>query len=623
MRKAFFAFCLLLANLFCLLAPVQAASLTAGNIFSSMGGTTTIDQGGAVHSQARSIYSLGGGMTSFQGKKVSLIAADPPGFSAGCSGISWHFGGFSFISMDEIRQLVEAVAQASLGVAVDLAMQTLCPQCYAVMSKLRDISNQMRNAAADACKVAQNFGAMLAKEGKLLPGGATSKCAEVSAEANKTSGWLEAASSGGACGLLSKAEYEVGQAMDQVDSWLKTGATSDGKTPNKETIARNANLTYDALTNMGYKDGVAKDLILSYLGMAIQRDSAVDCKAVFANVKGTAPNQEGSGAVTQAITGTAEAAKSEISSSGEADATTMAGAQQKASTTTSTGADKGAQICYVPPMITGFDEIASSIVCGLKPLDDANRFSAKFYMASMAQPGAFLAKLSNSSLGELCKVSELKANNQNLGANVPAIANMPLITCRDGCLSPQTAKLSELVGDDMAGEYTGVAWMILDALYSGVDAIQKGSAALPPETIKILNSSGYPLYRLLNMAAVYPGMTDELIQAYGGIIALQYVIDTLDRVTRVGSQPTFYAIPTTTSPGEMGRLRENISLMFADTGKIKSQVLRRLNEKRALVDSIVQVNRAVQAEVISRGLGDNSNMAISLRKQQNARDGNK
>ncbi|WP_144267202.1 conjugal transfer protein TraH, partial [Comamonas thiooxydans] len=158
MRKAIIAFFMTLASMTMFFTSAQAASPTASAIFSGIGGTTTIDQGGAIHSQTRSIYSLGGGMTSFQGKRVSLLAVDPPNFSAGCAGISWHFGGFSFISMDEIRQLIEAIAQASLGVAVDLAMQVLCPQCYAVMSKLREISNMMRNAAADACKVAKALG---------------------------------------------------------------------------------------------------------------------------------------------------------------------------------------------------------------------------------------------------------------------------------------------------------------------------------------------------------------------------------------------------------------------------------------------------------------------------------
>lgn len=83
MRKLLAAFCLFLSTALLTVQTAQAANAAAADIFNSIGGTTTIDRGGAVHSQARSIYSLGGGMVSFQGKKVSLLSADAPSFSAG------------------------------------------------------------------------------------------------------------------------------------------------------------------------------------------------------------------------------------------------------------------------------------------------------------------------------------------------------------------------------------------------------------------------------------------------------------------------------------------------------------------------------------------------------------
>lgn len=614
MRKALFAFVLLFANLLCLVNTAHAQSMTAGNIFTSMGGTVSIDQGGSIHSQARSIYSLGGGMATFKGKKVSLIAADPPGFSAGCSGISWHFGGFSFISMDEIRQLVEAVAQASLGVAIDLAMQTLCPQCYAVMSKLRDISNMMRNAAADACKIAQNFGSLLAKDGKYIPGGAQNSCAEYAAKKNESSGWFEAAA-GSLCSGLNAAESAVGKAMGNVNKWLNGEPTSDGKTPTKEEISKNQNLTYDALKAMGYKDGVAMDLMLSFLGMAITQASATDCTAVMANIKGTPQNYRTADAATNKVMGGDTTVRKEVTASSASAGASVTDANQTQANTDPTDAKKGGQLCFVPPHIIGFDEIGHSLVCGLEPYRDAQHFAAKFHN----QGGAALDRLANSSLGELCKVNQLRADTA-AGANVKAIADMELLSCKEPCMAPTTKKLSTLVGDNLTGEYTGMAWMILDALYSGVNVIANGTETMPQQTIKVLSSSGYPLYRLLNMAAVYPGMADEMLQAYGASIALQYVTDTIERVARVGAQPSNYVVPSTVSPGEVARLREQMSNMLPEFKGKTSQVLRRMAEKRALVESIIQVNRALQAEVISRGLGDNNNMALSLRRQMADRE---
>lgn len=621
MRKALLALALLFANLFCMVSAARAESVTAGNIFGMFGGTTTIDQGGALHSQARSIYSLGGGMTSFQGKKVTLLAVDPPSFSAGCSGISWHFGGFSFISVDEIRQLVEAVAQASLGVAVDLAMQTLCPQCYAVMAKLRDIANQMRNAAADACKVAQNFGQLLVDKGIFSNGASTAKCGEASAAAGTSASWLDSVASG-ACKMLTDAESSAKKIGDDVTSWLGGGATSTGKTPTADQVQAIGNKTYRALDALGYKDGVAKDLMLSYLGMNIIIPSNTDCKSAFSYLYGS-PSADGTPSATdKAVLDTAHPAAGEIVNKNDTTKTDTTQAVQKAAEATSTGAKTGSQLCYVPPMIAGLEQIGSSLVCGFQPLQDAKRFAAKFHQASGKTEEAMLAGLATTSLGELCNVAVLNtAAGANVGANVKDFSNPLILSCRKNqdaeCMKPRQVRVNELVGETGADEYTGLAWMVLDALYSGVNAVVKGTDVLPNETIRILNGSGYPLYRLINLAAVYPGMADEMLQAYGGVIAVHYVQDTLEKVARIGAQPSIHVKGGAgLSPGEVAALRDEINKMYIKMEPIKSQTMRRMSEKRALVDSIVQVNRALQSEVISRGLGDNNNMAISLKKQQ-------
>ncbi len=264
MRKVIAAFLLFVSTLMLSVQPVYADNPSAADIFNSIGGTTTIDRGGSIHSQARSIYSLGGGMVSFEGKKVSLLSADPPSFSAGCSGISWHFGGFAFISMDEIRQLVEAVAQASLGVAVDLAMQTLCPQCYAVMAKLRDISNMMRNAAADACKIAENMAGMLKDSGLLPAHSIVSDCAKTSADSGSTQSWMDAAA-GEACNLLDTATTAVSTDADKFMSWLRGGNKAASPGNAQQLLAMSGNVTYKALSALGYPDGVNKDVMLSLL----------------------------------------------------------------------------------------------------------------------------------------------------------------------------------------------------------------------------------------------------------------------------------------------------------------------------------------------------------------------
>lgn len=627
MRKALTAALLLLANLFCVVNVAHAAgpSVTAGNIFSTIGGTTTIDRGGSMHSQARSIYSLGGGMSSFKGKRVSLIALDPPGFSAGCSGISWHFGGFAFISADEIRQLVEAVAQASLGVAVDLAMQTLCPQCYAVMAKLRDISNLMRNAAADACAIAQNIGSMISD--KYVPGGAKSNCAQVEAAGATDKSWLGSMSAG-ICSQLGTAEGKVKEAVDRFNSWSTTGTTPGNKTPTKDIEQAYGNLTYNGLTNLGYMDGIAKDILMSYLGMNITIAGESNCATALKNVWTTARDDTARDAASMAILDLG-ARMGQVEKADGASATT-ADANPKPPNNEVTGSAKGPQNCALPPLLTRsfarLDKISEVLVCGIDPMNDARLFARTWVGAGTVgvTDAEALSMLAASSLGELCNIK----NSDFVGPPAPVTdsSNPRVYTCRqerDGhCWSPRMVRLSDLIGETgSTTRYTGLTWMILDALYRGVASMQDGTKPLEDTTKAVLNGSGYPLYRLLNMAAVYPGMADDLLQAYGGVIAVQYVLDTLDKLMAVGSQPSFQTSPKAgLSPGQMAQLREEISTMTIRFGEARSQVLARMHEKRALVDAIVQVNRTLQAEVVSRGLGDNSNMAVSLKKLTSIRE---
>ena len=610
MRKVIQAFCLFLCTALVTVQTAQAASPTAADIFSTIGGNTTIDRGGSLHSQTRSIYSLGGGMTSFEGKKVSLMAVDPPSFSAGCNGISWHFGGFAFISLDEIRQLVEAVAQASLGIAVDLAMQTLCPQCYAVMAKLRDISNMMRNAAADSCKIAQNFGAMLGKEFGITPSTSRgSDCAKLAAEKGTTSSWMDAAA-GQACSLLSKAETSLKTAGQEVTDWLKFGNTGTGTSPSREKIEMTGNVTYNALTALGYSDGFVKDMMLSLLGMTVYHaEPAADCSTAFQSLYGT-PISEADVA-DPSITDAEKAAMKKMivntsaqkieNTTNPTAAPTAADKKTTPASASATGTTQGQTVCFAPPLLAGMKTIGLAIMCGFNRNAEAQLFADNYYDGK-------LDKFQKTSLGAMCLTNDTLDNR-----------NPVIYTCTKSasgeCTQPQLTRLNTRMASATRGGYTGVALMVGDALYKGVKSV-RDNTALPEDTKAILNGSGYPLYRLINMAAVYPALAGELLEAYSSAIAAQYTMDTLDKLARIGGQPSISMQSITgLRSSDVSSVREQIMALVRLGNDTKTQVLDRLAEKRQMVEVIMQVNKTLQAEVIGQGLSGNSSLAVSLKRQ--------
>lgn len=603
MRKALFAFFLVFASLFGLLQSAQAADPAAAKIFNTLQGTVTIDKGGAIHSQARSIYSLGGGQISFTGKKVSLLAADPPSFSAGCSGISWHFGGFAFISMDEIRQLVEAIAQASLGVAVDLAMQVLCPQCYAVMSKLREISNMMRNAAADACKVAKGLGRMLATQmGVTLPDERQSQCASSSSEDGQTANWLNGVA-GALCRGMADAEKALTKVGDNVMKYLNGELTDPSKKPDQNLMNESGNLTYRSLSALGYNDGFVKDVMLSIIGMTVVHPVPnQDCNVAFKNLVGSAV-PAGAPDIAASIV-TTDSARTVKSSSGNP---TPANAQAGTPASPPAGGSKvSTTICHAPPLLNGIENVTNMLLCGPNPGKNAERFANLYFKGDVSL-------LEKTSLGVVC----VTANRANLDLSKDA-TNPFLYTCRQGtgdCREPKMQRASTLLSTDTANGFDGLVWMVADALYRGVASVANGEA-LSDDTKAILNGSGYPLYRLINMAAVYPGLAGELLGAYSSTIAMQYAMDTMEKVAALGAQPSIdLKLQGGLSHQTVTTTREQILQIIKNGQENKSQVLTRLSEKRALVETIMQVNRALQAEVISKGIGGNADLAISLRRQ--------
>lgn len=615
MRKVIQAFCLFLCTALVTVQTAQAANPSAADIFKTIGGTTTIDRGGAIHSQARSIYSMGGGMTSFEGKRVSLLAADPPSFSAGCNGISWHFGGFSFISLDEIRQLVEAVAQASLGIAVDLAMQTLCPQCYAVMAKLRDISNLMRNAAADACSIAKNMGEMLKDKGVFTSTGRASKCSELKGQEGKTNGYLESWA-GSACRNLTDVENALNTEGKKVMEFLNYGNPSKGKAPDKDTIELSGNVTYKGLTALGYQDGPIKDLMLSILGMTVvYPESGADCTQAFAGLSASSSNTAADNknlTAEQAIAANnllANGSKDKVPAAVAGSRPTVADAATNKSQAPSGGATGGVTTCHAPPLISGVTEIGRVLLCGNDPYLEAAHFAGKFMNESFDAVAA-VESLKQTSLGAMCLVQRNEESS-----------NPYVYTCRANetgeCRAPKMVTMKQLLQARPEGAYTGLAWMVGDALYSGVQAV-RDNEPLPVNTKRILNGSGWPLYRLLNMAAVYPAMAGELLNAYSSAIAAQYAMDSLDKLVRIGAQPGISMKSITgLQPEDVSVIREHIMEQVREGNQTKTQVLDRLAEKSQLVDVIMRVNKTLQAEVIGQGLGGNTSLAVSIKRQMN------
>lgn len=162
-----------------LLGPGTAASASAPGRFSSA---------------SRTGVTLGGfEMRTPRASVPTLLSASAPRISAGCNGISAHFGGFSFISGTDFTKLMEQIASgAALGFVASLVMKSLCPMCEAVVQELKSAAQAAARLAKDACNVGEQF-ARAYFSGSDSQGSAANACEKVTADSGAASDTLESA----------------------------------------------------------------------------------------------------------------------------------------------------------------------------------------------------------------------------------------------------------------------------------------------------------------------------------------------------------------------------------------------------------------------------------------------
>mgnify|MGYP005847825009 CR=1 FL=1 len=101
--------------------------------------------------------SFGSGVVRFPHKSIQLISLTPPSFSAGCNGISWSLGGFSFIDGEELMSFIQSAGNGALGQVVLLATKVICPPCAGTINDVEAMSRWMSKFSADSCQAGKDL----------------------------------------------------------------------------------------------------------------------------------------------------------------------------------------------------------------------------------------------------------------------------------------------------------------------------------------------------------------------------------------------------------------------------------------------------------------------------------
>lgn len=114
--------------------------------------------GSTIDTDTRRVY-FGGGYSirtptvSFQPFQVKA-----PSVRAGCGGIDIAFGAFSYFNKEYLVNFLKAVSTQAPAFAFQTAIQTLCPQCSQLMTKLTQLANSINGLNFNSCQAAQLVG---------------------------------------------------------------------------------------------------------------------------------------------------------------------------------------------------------------------------------------------------------------------------------------------------------------------------------------------------------------------------------------------------------------------------------------------------------------------------------
>ena len=137
------------------------------DMFNSMGARANYTQGGAYHSQSASIYTGGGFSARFGNKTLYPVQIQMPSVNAGCGGIDFFSGAFSFANKEQFVEFTRNLGNNAAGVAFEIALDSLDPLIGGAISKIRDVVNFINQNGLNSCQAA-----------KALVGGAAGKLAE-------------------------------------------------------------------------------------------------------------------------------------------------------------------------------------------------------------------------------------------------------------------------------------------------------------------------------------------------------------------------------------------------------------------------------------------------------------
>jgi len=136
--------------------PARAGAID--DVFNAAGASYNATTGQVVRTQHFSGYAGGSLTWRIPRKDLQLIHISPPSFSAGCNGIDFFTGAFSFPNSEQFVQALRNFGQQALGALFMSALKWISPVIASTVEFIMELARQVNSFNIDGCKFGMNLG---------------------------------------------------------------------------------------------------------------------------------------------------------------------------------------------------------------------------------------------------------------------------------------------------------------------------------------------------------------------------------------------------------------------------------------------------------------------------------
>lgn len=221
--------------------------------FEDAGFTSNVTSAQKVKNQSAGLYTGGSIYARNRIVNTPIANVQMPTIGAGCGGIDFFAGGFSFINEDQFVALMKGIASNSLGFAFQLGLNAISPALSETIENLKKTVNDINRLNLNSCELAQTAVGSLSQ--------------------------LHSASRRGFCKSIGNSR---GHFRDYASSWNKCNTSDKVNSMNRNSTeddknagAGNKNITWDILTSHGAGDNEYNEMVMSFVGTFITEDSQI------------------------------------------------------------------------------------------------------------------------------------------------------------------------------------------------------------------------------------------------------------------------------------------------------------------------------------------------------------